>query len=99
MVQPHRVRQLHKKPRKEPFDYAVYFFMIATPLFEVPQAYTIYSSQNAANVSLFTWGFFFVSSVVWLTYSIKHKLVPFIYMYVIYMLVEAVIVMGIFMYK
>lgn len=99
MVQHHAVRHLQKKKRKDPFDYVVYFFMIATPLFEVPQAYLIHSSQSAENVSPFTWSFFFLSSVVWLTYGIKHKIKPFIFMYSIYLLVEATILTGIILYS
>lgn len=29
---------LHRKPRKDWFDYLLYAFMVATPLFELPQA-------------------------------------------------------------
>lgn len=99
MVQHHRVQQLHKKKHKEAFDYMVYFFMVATPLFEVPQAYAIHSSRNAENVSLYTWGFFFMSSIVWLAYSIKNKLKPLIVMYWMYLIVEATVVTGIIMYS
>lgn len=91
--------RLQKKKHKDPFDYVVYFFMIATPLFEVPQAYVIHSTQNAESVSPFTWCFFFLSSTVWLTYGIKHKIKPFIFMYSLYLLVEATIVIGILLYS
>jgi uncharacterized protein with PQ loop repeat len=103
VVQHHRVHHLQKNKKKlkkkEPFDYVVYFFMIATPMFEVPQAYAIYSNQSAENVSPFTWGFFFVASIVWLTYAIKNKLKPLIFMYSMYILVEATIVTGIIVYS
>lgn len=98
MVQ-HHVRHNHKQRPKEPFDLVVYFFMVATPMFEVPQAYTIYSTQSAASVSPYTWGFFFVASFVWLTYAIKHRLKPLIFMYCLYILVEASIVAGILLYS
>jgi uncharacterized protein with PQ loop repeat len=101
MVQHHRVRHLHlhKNKHKEPFDYVVYFFMIATPLFELPQAYTIYSSKSAESVSPYTWGFFFLASMVWLTYAVKNRLKPLIIMYSMYLLVEASIVTGIILYS
>lgn len=102
MVQHSHVRHLHKKKQKtaakEPFDYVVYFFMIATPLFELPQAYIIHSTQTAQNISPYTWGFFFIGSIVWLTYSIRNKLKPLIVMYSGYLVVEASIVAGIIMY-
>jgi uncharacterized protein with PQ loop repeat len=90
---------LHKKvsetPRKQPFDYVVYVFMIATPLFELPQAISIYSARSAENVSLLTWGFFFINGIVWLAYVIRKRLRPLIVMYALYMIVEAGIVAGI----
>ena len=99
MVQHHHVRHYKKKKDKEPFDYVVYFFMIATPLFELPQAYAIHSTKDAANVSPYTWGFFFIASMVWLTYAIRNKLRPLIIMYSMYLVVEASIVAGIIMYS
>lgn len=100
MVQHHHVRHYKKKKEeKEPFDYVVYFFMIATPLFELPQAYTIHSSKSAESVSPYTWGFFFIASFVWLAYAIRNKLKPLIIMYSMYLVVEASIVAGIVMYS
>ena|SRR5688572_5003517 len=101
MIQHHRVRHLakHKNKQKEPFDYIVYFVTVATPLFELPQAYAIYSTKSAESVSLYTWGFFFLNSVVLLTYSVKNRLRPLIIMYSMYLLVEASIVTGIILYR
>lgn len=73
--------------------------MVATPLFELTQAYAIYSSKSAENVSVLTWGFFFMSSIVMLTYSIKKKLMPLIVMYSMYMVVEASVLIGIIIYS
>ncbi len=98
MIQ-HRPAQKKEKRRQDPFNYIVYVFMVATPMFELPQAYDIYSSKDATSVSVYTWGFFFVSSIVWLTYSIKHRLKPLIFMYCLYILVEASIVTGIILYS
>lgn len=95
----HHKKAWRKNQPKEPFDYLVYFFMVATPLFEVPQAIAIHGNRSAANVSPFTWGFFLISSMVWLTYAIKHRLKPLIFMYCLYIVVEAVIVSGIVLYS
>lgn len=99
MARQQPVRHLHPKKHKEPFDYLVYFFVVATPLFELPQSWAIHSSKSAENVSVITWLFFFISSFVWLVYAIKHKLKPLIVMYCIYILVDASIVIGIIMYS
>jgi len=100
MVQHHHVRHFKKKKaEKEPFDYVVYFFMVATPLFELPQAYAIYSAKSAESVSPYTWGFFFLASMVWLTYAVRNRLKPLIIMYSMYLVVECSIVIGIVMYS
>jgi len=92
-------KHLHKKPKKGPFDYLVYFFMVATPLFEIPQAFTIYRTKDAASVSLLTWSFFFMASGVWTVYAIREKLLPVFVTSVLYLIIEATVVTGIVIYN
>jgi len=91
-------RHLKEKP-KDWIDYAIYFFVFATPLFELPQAYEIYVNKSSADVSILTWGFFLIASFFWLIYASKHKMLPFIITYSLYLVVEIVIVTGIIMYR
>ena len=91
-------KHLHQKPKKQFFDYFLYFFMVATPLFELPQAYAIYKHQNADNISLSTWGFFVLSSVAWIIYAVRNKLKPLIITYILYICIEGSIVIGILIY-
>lgn len=95
------IHAIHKKPaaKKDGLDYILYFFMIATPLFEIPQAWAIYSTQNAGGVSLWTWLFFFFSSFAWITYAIRHKILALFVTYALYMVLELVIVTGILLYS
>ncbi len=86
------------KTKKTTLDYVLYFFAFTTPLFELTQAYIIYSRQNAADVSLPTWGYFAVSSIAWLWYGIHHKIWPLIFAYSLYLIIEATIVVGILIY-
>ena len=95
----HHVKKLHKTPRKEPFDYIVYFFTIATPLFELPQAYDIYTSRSAEDISLLTWGFFLLDNFVWIIYAIKRKVIPLLITTGLYLLIEMIIVIGIILYS
>jgi len=88
-----------KKIKRGPLDLLVYFFMIATPLFEIPQALEIFQNKNAESVSLWTWGFFWAASVVWFAYGYKNKLVPIMITYSLYFVIEAIIVVGIVIYS
>jgi uncharacterized protein with PQ loop repeat len=90
----------HKKSKNNrAFDALLYFFAISTPLFVLPQAYLIYSRQDAENVSLITWTYFMVSSLVWLVYGLRQKIKPVIFSYSLYLLMETTIVIGIILYR
>lgn len=97
--QKQQIKIKHTQPEKEFFDYVVYFFTIVTPLFELPQAYTIYANKSAQDVSLLTWGFFLLDNIVWIIYAIRRKVLPLLITTILYMLIEIGIVVGIILYK
>jgi hypothetical protein len=84
----HLVHRKNTAKQKETFDYIVRFFMVATPLFEVPQAWQIYSSRSAGDVSLATW----------IIYAIKLGSMPLQIAYSLYLIIEVSIVIGILLY-
>lgn len=94
----HGHKHIHHKKKRDTLDYFVYFFMIATPLFELPQAIAIYTAKSAENVSFITWLFFFMASIVWVAYGWRHKLMPVLVTYSLYFVMEAIIIAGILMY-
>jgi uncharacterized protein with PQ loop repeat len=94
----HLVHRKNTAKQKETFDYIVRFFMVATPLFEVPQAWQIYSSRSAGDVSLATWGFFCAADIVWIIYAIKLGSMPLQIAYSLYLIIEVSIVIGILLY-
>lgn len=95
----HHAHHVITKKQKQPFDYVVYFFMIATPLFEIPQAVTIYTLKSAYGVSFITWLFFFMASIVWMSYGIRNKQWPIFITYCLYFVMEAIIIAGILIYS
>jgi uncharacterized protein with PQ loop repeat len=95
----HGHKHLHRKKPKDFLDYTLYVFMVATPLFEIPQAWDIFSKHSAEDVSLTTWGFFVVSSVAWITYAVRNKIWPLMIAYTLYLIIEAIIVVGILIYS
>jgi uncharacterized protein with PQ loop repeat len=94
----HAKHTLMKKEKKTFLDYAVYVFSVATPLFELPQAYIIYVHHDAQNISVYTWGFFLIDNIVWIIYAIRYKSMPLLITSVLYLLIEVSIVVGIFIY-
>jgi uncharacterized protein with PQ loop repeat len=90
---------LHKNHKSKYGDVLVYFFALVTPLFMAPQAIEIFKNHNATNVALITWVFFILADIVWIIYSVKHKLRPLLYGHALYLAVETVVVVGILMYS
>lgn len=93
---------LHKSTKKSDnlvtLDFVVNIFMFMSPLFEIPQAINIYTQKNSHTVSLATWSLFFVASVAWLIYGLRHKLRSVVIIQIIYMVIEASVVVGILLY-
>lgn len=87
------------KKRHEPFDYLIYFFTVATPLFEIPQAVTIYTNHAAQNVSVWTWSFFIIDNLVWMVYGLRQKMKPLIITSILYLITETIVVIGIVRYS
>jgi len=96
---PHQTPKKKAGKRKEPFDYVIYFFTIATPLFELPQAYAIYSSHSAGSVSLASWSFFLLDNIVWIIYAARHRMKPLLVTSILYLIIESVVVVGIIIYS
>jgi uncharacterized protein with PQ loop repeat len=99
----HHFHQQRKKVKKQkvirgPIDYFVYFFMFTAPLFELPQAFSIYTAKNAHSVSLATWSLFFMASLAWLVYGLRQRLQAVVAIHVLYMSIEATVVVGILHY-
>ncbi|HYH74700.1 MAG TPA: PQ-loop domain-containing transporter [Candidatus Saccharimonadales bacterium] len=97
----HAQKHLHQKETKhrDGLDWILYLFMVATPLFELPQLLVIYQTRSAENVSLATWAFFALSNVAWITYAIRSKLRILIVTYSLYFAIEVAIVVGILLYS
>ena len=95
----HHSKALQKTLKKGPLELLIYFFTVATPLFELPQAYTIYVNHNAHNVSFYTWGFFLIDNVVWLIYGVKRKMAPLVVTSILYFIIELSVVIGILKYS
>ena len=68
-------------------------------MFELPQAWRIYTTHSAADVSLSTWSFFVAANIVWIIYAVRNKLRLLVGIYSLYMAIECSIVAGILLYS
>lgn len=75
-----------------------YLAGIANPIGTIPQAYEIWSQQDAAGVSLFTWLTYLGISVIMTFYGKIHQEKPLMLMYGALIMINFVVVMGILVY-
>jgi uncharacterized protein with PQ loop repeat len=80
-------------------DKLVLSLAVVAPFFELPQLFEIYSNKAAENVSLITWGFFALMAIPWFIYGIVHKEKPIIVLYLLWFLIDSIIVIGILIYS
>lgn len=71
---------------------------IIGPLSAVPQAYKIWVYQNASGVALSSWSIFFFCNILMLIYGIAHREKVMITMYILWMLMNGSIALGILLY-
>src|SRR5688500_16147781 len=95
----HHVRKSKKAAPKTPLDVLIYFFVFTTPLFELPQAYLIYTHHIARDVSILSLGYFAVSSIFWILYGLRKRIKPIIFAYSLYLTIDIIIVIGIIRYS
>ena len=84
----------HPHKFKAFIDNMVYAAGILGPMFGVAQVYKIWSTQNAAGISLLMFGSHIAFNLVWLTYGIIHKEQPIVIMYFLWFIVNTLIVTG-----
>lgn len=83
-------------PKLGLFDRIVLVVSVMYPLSALPQAIAVFSG-NAEGVSLLSWGFFLVCASLFLTYGIRRRVLPMIVSNSIWLVMDALVVIGIFL--
>ncbi|MBW2990411.1 hypothetical protein KY348_01765 [Candidatus Woesearchaeota archaeon] len=102
----HRRKRIHQKhepyPHPDKFkrfiDKAILVVCVIMPLMALPQVIKIWFEKNAVGVSAFSWGAFIFFGIFWLIYGILHKEKPIIITNIIWIVLEALIVIGTLLY-
>lgn len=98
----HTVSKKHKKynlKSEKGIDRLALVIGTIQPLTTWPQIYLVYSSHNASQLSLITWGSYDIASLVLLAYGIKHRLLPIIVSQILWLLVQTPLVAAKFIFK
>ena len=84
---------------KNIMDHLIYVAGIAIPLMTLPQLVEIYLHHNTEAVSALTWSAYFVGSCFWFTYGYLHEEKPIYIPNFLAAIIQALIVIGIFVYR
>lgn len=98
-----RVHQKHEPyPHPHKFknfiDKVIYPVGILGPVMTIPQLAKIWINQDATGVSAISWSAYLVLAIFWLLYGVIHKEWPIILSSVLWILMDAMVVLGIFYY-
>ena len=91
----------HIKSKKDKYPLitlAVSIIAIVSPIMTLPQVYQIFSTKQAAGVSIASWTAYIITSLVWLSYGFMHKEKPIIINSVIGGILSFCVVVGALMY-
>ena len=80
-------------------DRITFFAGIVGPFTVLPQAYEIFSTKNASGVSLISWILMFVVTLPWIFYGMAHKEKSIIVSFILWEVVNLLIIAGILMYS
>jgi MtN3 and saliva related transmembrane protein len=91
-----------KGARKTPYikflDKLTFVFGVVGPFTVLPQVYSIFSTHSAAGVSLITWALMFVVTFPWILYGIAHRNKTIIASFILWEVVNGLVVVGVLLY-
>lgn len=89
---------LHLNKWKKLIDNLIYIVVFVGPVMTIPQVTKIWIEKNASGVSVISWLTYFVTAIFWLIYAIIHKEKPLILSSCIWVFLDLLIVVGIFIH-
>jgi len=102
----HIRKRIHHKFEKYPhpdkfkriMDKLIYVVGVVGPIMTIPQLMKIWIDKNASGVSAISWGAYLITAIFWLVYAILHKEKPLILTYSLWIVLEALILIGTLLY-
>lgn len=88
----------HPDKWKRILDRIIFAISIVGPVAAIPQVAQIWVEKTAAGVSITSWMFFVLFSILWLLYGLAHKVTPIIINSAIYIVLNMLVVMGVLIY-
>lgn len=77
-------------------DNLIYVVAFAGPIMTLPQVLKIWVEKEIVGVSLLSWAAFFIFSIIWVVYAMVHKDKPLLISSGLWIIVDMLIVVGLF---
>jgi len=84
---------------KKALDYIMYAVAVVTPLALLPQVVQVFTTKDAAGLSLATWFLLGCINLLWITYAWVHKEKPILVANVLVAFLNFTLVYGIVLYR
>jgi uncharacterized protein with PQ loop repeat len=93
-------RKAEKRRNKaiKTIDAVIYVVALFGIIVTIPQVTKVWLEQNASGVSLISWSGYLIASLFWLAYGIIHREKPIIFAYLLWVVLDTLIVIGIIVY-
>lgn len=88
----------HPQRFKRFMDKFIYVIAVFGMVMTIPQITKIWVEKNASGVSAVSWGAYMFGAVFWLTYGVLHKDKPIVFTYSVWIILEALVVVGVLFY-
>ena len=99
----HERSSAHRPHKKSPYtaflDKLTFVAGVVGPFTVLPQIYSIFTEKSADGVSLLTWLLIFIVTFPWILYGIAHKEKSIIVSFVLWEVVNLLVVIGVIMYR
>lgn len=84
---------------KHILDRTIYIASFAGPMTAMPQIYSIFASQSAVGVSIWSWILGLGFSFIWIAYALFYKIKPILVAQSLWVMIDIIIIVGIMMYN
>jgi uncharacterized protein with PQ loop repeat len=87
------------KKERTNIDRAMLVIGVAGPLATIPQIIVIFTRKQVEGISVLSWWFYAVSSLLTLLYAVVHRLRPLIVSSVLWLVCDAIIIAGCIIFR
>ena len=83
---------------KKQIDWLMWVAGLVGPISTIPQVIIIFANKSASDVSMLSWVLYTISTVIFLLYSIIHKVRPMVINSLLWLLADIAVITGVILY-